>query len=243
MKDNETRIRILKYLKNVHDKDPSLYADRVTMLQECQIPDKELGKSMKYLKDADLIDMHMHLGGNFVASIKEEGIEALNVMAQRDSQKVKGAEPLVYSLITETKIYVDSELKKLDPNILTRLNFIYEDLMAQNHDYGFARVAYDCREVLINFLDALSSQPENLENRNEMAKIQLEHVLKACKSEKHGQLISERFNYIISYFNALNNFMNKGGHRDIDFGLEDAKSCLIYTYLFMRDILKLLDEH
>lgn len=243
MKDNETRIRILKYLKNVNDKDPSLYADRVTMLQECQIPDKELGKSMKYLKDADLIDMHMHLGGNFVASIKEEGIEALNVMAQRDSQKVKGAEPLIYSLITETKIYVDSELKKLDPNILTRLNFIYEDLMAQNHDYGFARVAYDCREVLINFLEALSSQPENLENRNEMAKIQLEHVLKACKSEKHGQLISERFNYIISYLNALNNFMNKGGHRDIDFGLEDAKSCLIYTYLFMRDILKLLDEH
>ena len=83
MNDNETRFLILKYLKKIHDEDPALGANRAMILQKYQIPDKELGKNMKYLKNAKLIDMELHLGGNFIASIKDKGIDFLTQMEHK----------------------------------------------------------------------------------------------------------------------------------------------------------------
>jgi hypothetical protein len=120
MNDNETRFLILKYLKEIHDEDHSLGANRVMILQKCQIPDKDLGKNMKYLKNAKLINMEIHLGGNFIASIKDKGIDVLNQMEQkiRDQklEKVdKEEEGVLPNLITGTKDYVDSKLELIDP--------------------------------------------------------------------------------------------------------------------------------
>jgi hypothetical protein len=251
MNDNETRFLILKYLKDIHDEDPSLGANRAMILQKYQIPDKDLGKNMQYLKNAKLIDMELHLGGNFIASIKDKGIDVLTQMEQKiQDQKLekvdKKEECVISNLITETKEYVDSKLELIDPEILTRLNFIYEDLMAQSHDYGFARVAYDCKDVLLDFLDAVLTEDskKNIEKlpKWDHAKIKLNYTLKkSVEDETRSLLLSERFNYIITYFDALTEFMQKGGKRDVVFTLEDAKSCLIYTYLFMRDILKLMN--
>lgn len=251
MNDNETRFLILKYLKEIHDEDPALGANRAMILQEYQIPDKELGKNMKYLKNAKLIDMEIHLGGNFIASIRDKGIDVLNQMEQKiRDQKLenvdKEEEGVLPNLITETKDYVDSKLELIDPDILTRLDFIYEDLMAQNHEYGFARVAYDCKGVLLDFLDAVLAEDSEKSTekllKEDQTRIKLDYNLKKCvENETRSLLLSDRFNYIISYFNALIEFMQKGGKREMALTLEDAKSCLIYTYLFMRDILKLMN--
>jgi hypothetical protein len=47
----------------------------------------------------------------------------------------------------------------------------------------------------------------------------------------------------MNYFDLLNDFIQKNTHPDnFKVSREDANSCLIYTYLFMRDILKILDN-
>ncbi len=250
MNDNETRFLILKYLKKIHDEDPALGANRAMILQKCQIPDKDLGKNMKYLKNAKLIDIEQHLGGNFIANIKDKGINIFIQMEQKiQNQKLENAdkeEGVLPNLITETKDYVDSKLELIDPEILTRLNFIYEDVMSQNQEYGFARIVYECKNVLLDFLDAVLAEDSKkcIEKlpKWDQAKLKLDYTLKKfVEDETRSLLLSERFNYIIGYFNALTEFMQKGGKREINFTLEDAKSCLIYTYLFMRDILKLMN--
>ncbi|MCE7697523.1 MAG: hypothetical protein K8E24_001240, partial [Methanobacterium paludis] len=111
---------------------------------------------------------------------------------------------------------------------------------------GFARVAYDCKDVLLEFLNAVLAEDSEKSTeklpKEDQTRIKLDYTLKKrIEDETHSLLLSERFNYIISYFNALTEFMQKGGKRKMAFTLEDAKSCLIYTYLFMRDILKLMN--
>jgi hypothetical protein len=252
MNDSQIRFRILKYLKLAYDKEPSAYANRVILLDECQIPDSNLEKNLKHLKDADLVDMQMRLGGDFIVKINKNGMHALNQMEEkipeRGMKKTEGGNYLIYHLMDETKVYVDSKLKTLDSDILTRLNFIYEDLKVENHEHGFERVAYDCRQVLLDFSDALFNEYVNSMDvketpKRDQTKIKLQYVLKGVgENEEHGELLSVKLDYILNYLEGLNKFLQKGGHKNIPFSLEDAKSCLIYTYLFMRDILKLLDR-
>lgn len=249
MKDSHIRFRILKYLKTVYDKEPSAFANRAILLDECQIPDLDLGRNLKHLKDAGLVDMQMRLGGDFIVKINYEGMNFLRQMEEKiqEQKTAKNGEETcpISHLMDETKVYVDSKLENLDPNILTRLNFIYEDLTAETHEKGFARVAYDCRELLLDFSDALFSEyctsmnVKETPKRNQ-PKIKLNYVLKGVDEQE--KLVSAKLNYIMNYLDDLNDFMQKGGYREISFSLEDAKSCLVYTYLFMRDVLKFLDR-
>ena len=251
MNDSQIRFRILKYLKLAYDKEPSAYANRVILLDECQIPDSDLERNLKHLKDADLVNMQMRLGGDFIVKINTNGIDFLKKMEQEihDERTEQNEICPISHLMDETKVYVDSKLKILDSNILTRLNFIYEDLAAETHEHGFARVAYDCREVLLDFSDALfneysdSSNVKETPKRNQ-TKIKLHCVLKGVvENNEHGELLSVKLDYVLNYLEGLNEFMQRGGHREMTFNMEDAKSCLIYTYLFMRDVLKIVDSY
>jgi hypothetical protein len=253
MNNDQIRFRILKYLKLAYDKEPSAYANRVILLDECQIPDSDLERNLKHLKDANLVDMQMRLGGDFIVKINNRGIHVLNQMEEKiheqEIEKTEGKICLISHLMDETKVYVDSKLETFDPEILTRLNFIYEDLSSEHHEHGFARVAYDCRQVLLDFSDALFKEYVNSMNvketpKRDQAKIKIQYVLEGVgENDERGELLSVKLDYILNYLDGLNEFMQKGGHREISFNLEDAKSCLIYTYLFMRDVLKIVDSY
>ncbi|MBP2046397.1 hypothetical protein [Methanobacterium aggregans] len=248
MNNSQTKFRILKYLKMTYNKDPSVFANRVILLDECKIPDADLGKNLKHLKNAGLVDMQMRLGGDFIVKINNKGIDALSQMEQKLQKDGEVGKDLISPLMAETKVYVDSKLETLDTDILTRLNFIYEDLSSEHHEHGFARIAYDCRELLLDFSDALFNEygdPLNVKEipKRDQAKIKLQYVLKSAgETDEHGKLLSAKLDYILNYLDVLNRFMEKGGHREIAFSLEDAKSCFIYTYLFIRDVLKLIDR-
>lgn len=252
MNDTQIRFRILKYLKLAYDKEPSSYANRAILLDECQIPDSDLERNLKHLKDAYLVDMQMRLGGDFIVKINDRGIHVLGQMEEEiheeKIEKTGGKTCLISHLMDETKVYVDSKLETLDPGILTRLNFIYEDLTAENHEPGFARVAYDCRQVLLDFSDALFYKYRDRKvketPKRDQAKIKIEYVLKGVgENDEHGEVLLAKLDYILNYMDGLNEFMQRGGHREITFNLEDAKSCIIYTYLFMRDVLKIVDSY
>jgi len=62
------------------------------------------------------------------------------------------------------------------------------------------------------------------------------------KSETTSRLIKKRFEYLINYFDVLSDYIQKNAHpEDFNVTREDAKCCLIYTYLFMRDVFKIID--
>lgn len=81
-------------------------------------------------------------------------------------------------------------------------------------------------------------------NRNQ-TKNKIKYTLKnISKSETVSNLFSQRYDYLIDYFSALSDFIQKNSHpAGYEVTLEDAKICLTYTYLFMRDILWILDSN
>ena len=56
-------------------------------------------------------------------------------------------------------------------------------------------------------------------------KIKIQYVLKSVgETDEHGELLSVKLDYILNYLDGLNEFLQRGGHREISFNLEDAKS-------------------
>jgi hypothetical protein len=84
-------------------------------------------------------------------------------ISQNSAPKSKPNIDAIPSLINETKIYVDSKLKEINLDILKKLEFSYSDLMERDHPHSYARIAFDCREILMDFTDTIFND-ESLED-------------------------------------------------------------------------------
>lgn len=248
MDDKEIRVLILENLKLINDQNPRSYGNLYSLQNE-ETSEVEINKNVKYLDEKGLIDVQWYTDGEFDAKINSFGIDFLE--QHYDLTVKESKEDIIPSIINETVDYVDNKLESLNPDILNKLNFIYLDLMddTRDHPHNFARTAYTCREILMDFTDAIFNDEyleENLKkpHRNH-TKNKIRYTLKEIsKSETVSNLISQRYDYIDNYFSAFSDFIQKNLHPDgFEATLEDAKSCLIYTYLFMRDILKLIDVY
>jgi hypothetical protein len=247
MIDKEIRISILENLKRIYDKNPNESVELKDLKTE-EISDIEIIRNIKYLDEKNLIDTEWFLDGDFFVKINSFGIDFLEYYSE-DLTDDQIKEKLIPSLINESIDYTDKKLALLNPDILKKLEFIYSDLMddKRNHPHNFARIAFDCREILMDFTDTIFKDEyleKDLEKpKRNQTKNKIKYTLKKlCKSETESNLISERYEYLINYFSILSDFIQKNSHpAGYDVTLEDAKSCLIYTYLFMRDVLKILD--
>jgi hypothetical protein len=57
-------------------------------------------------------------------------------------------------------------------------------------------------------------------------------------------MLETQIEYLSNYFDNLDNFIQKNTHPDkFEVTEEDAKRCVIYTYLVIADVLKLLDKN
>ena len=55
--------------------------------------------------------------------------------------------------------------------------------------------------------------------------------------------VETQIEYLSNYFDNLSSFIQKNMHPDrFEVTEEDAKRCVIYTYLVIADVLKLLDK-
>ncbi|MBS3137282.1 hypothetical protein J4232_02505 [Candidatus Woesearchaeota archaeon] len=246
MDDNQIRILILEFLKNSYDKNPHSYIERKNIIERLNIIGNELDRNIKYLEQKGLIDAEWFLGGSFITKINSYGIDAIdNIKSELIKQEI--IEETLPNIINETKLYVDSKLKLLNEEILVKLDLIYDDLKLRDDTHTFSRVAYDCREILFDFTDALFKEEYLRDNEQKPTRNQTKNKLRFIvrsysNSITQINLISERYDYIINYFNCLNDFIQKNAHPDgFKVTREDANSCLIYTYLFMRDILKITE--
>lgn len=251
MNDNDIRVGILNFLKNIYDQNPHQYVQREAVLDTGEITEPELDRNIKYLEEKGLIDIQWFLGGSFLTKINSLGIDAIEQIHDQIQQEHTEAEistdEVLPTLIDETKTYVDSLLGGLNPEIITKLNLAYDELLSRGVSHNFARIAYDCREILNDFTDALFSEDQLEDQEKRPARNKTKNKIymllrKQTGSETKSRLVSERYDYIISYFDLLSDTIQKNAHPDnFEVTLEDAKTCLIYTYLFMRDILRILE--
>lgn len=246
MEDLQIRLGILNYLKTTYDGSPHSYVQREKILESGEVTAAELDRNIKYLQEKGLMDVQWFLGGSFICKINSFGIDEVERIQREiaDSQEENvSPQEVVPTIIDESKTFVDSKLEGIAPEILVKLQYTYADLINKGPDYNYSRIAYDCREVLMDFTEALFKEEYVEDKQLRPTRTQTKNKLRAIvkqfsNSETTSTLVAERFNYVLDYFDALNDYIQKNTHPDgFKVSPEEAKTCLIYTYLLMRDIL------
>jgi hypothetical protein len=131
-----------------------------------------------------LIDVKWFLGGIFIAEINSYGIDWL----EQSIEEVTETEGVVLKhIFDETKDFVDVKLGAICPDALEKMKFCYNDLLYDSHPNIHARIAYDCREILKDFTDAIFKeeylQNDEIKPSRNQTKNKLSYTLRAIKIE------------------------------------------------------------
>ena len=148
-----------------------------------------------------------------------------------------------YKIFEETKKYVDNKLSELDSSILNNLIKNYEQLKLVNDTDSASRISFSCRQIIQNFTDLIFDEynkSDGIEKPDKSkTKNKVRYVLSSIKSESNRELIEAQ----IEYFNKFDEYIQKNVHpRNFTLSKEDANRSIIYTYLIMGDILKILEN-
>lgn len=147
-----------------------------------------------------------------------------------------------YQIFEETKKYVDQKLLELDSSIMKNLVENYDKLKLVNDTNTASQIAFSCRQILEDFTESIfneeylpegSKRPDKKQTKNKVR-----YVLSSIESETNRKMIETQ----IDYFSEFTDFINKNVHPE-NFKLyrEDANRSIIYTYLIIGDIIKLIE--
>ena len=246
MEDKEIRTKLLETLREEYNNNPHGVVMKDKLLSELGIPEIELERNIKYLSDKGLIDVKWFLGGIFIAEISSYGIDWLEQSIEEVTETEGDA---LKHIFDETKDFVDVKLEEICPDALEKIKFCYKDLLSDSHPHRNARIAYDSREILKDFTDAIFKdeylQNNELKPSRNQTKNKLRYTLRAIKveSETTRKMLETQIEYLSNYFDNLDSFIQKNMHPDrFEVTKEDAKRCVIYTYLVIADVLTLLDK-
>lgn len=154
---------------------------------------------------------------------------------------------ILSGIFDETRNFVDSKLVEISPNALKKLTETYEYLAAGSSELDWAQIAFACREILKDFTDAIFKeeylQAEEKKPGRNQTKNKLRYALRAIKveSDTTKEMLGTQIDYLLKYFDNLSGYIQKNVHpENFEVTKEDANRCVIYTYLFIGDLLKLL---
>jgi len=246
VKDKGIQTKILDTLREEYNKNPHDVVMKEKILSELNIPENEIDRNINYLSEKGLIDVDWFIGGTFFAKINSYGIDWLEQSIAEITETERCA---LKHIFDETKDFVDIKLGKICPDALEKLSFCYKDLLSDSQPHRNVRIAFGCREILKDFTDAIFKEEylrneESKPSRNQ-TKNKLRYTLRAIKTESETtrKMLETQIEYLSNYFDNLDSFIQKNTHPDrFEVTEEDAKRCLIYTYLVIADILKLLDK-
>ena len=151
-------------------------------------------------------------------------------------------------IFKDAKDFVDEELTKISPTTLGKLITSYEKLSKISTPLECAQAAYACREILQDFTDAIF-KPKflvagELVPTHEQTKNKVYYTLRQCLKDKKGresELFSSQLDYRLAYFDKFITYIQKEAHPvGFDPTLDDAKRCIIYTYLVLWDIIRFM---
>lgn len=154
----------------------------------------------------------------------------------------------IETIFEETREVVDKELMNMCPAALEKLTQIYEDLVHGSSELDWSQIAYACRAILQDFTDAIykpdylpqNEKPPTREQTKNKLHYTLTANLKGYKAEER-KLIEASVDFLEAYFDRLTRYVQKEVHpKGFEVTEEDAKRCVIYTYLIIGDILKLI---
>ncbi|MBN2267115.1 MAG: hypothetical protein JW725_02120 [Candidatus Babeliaceae bacterium] len=152
MKDKEIQIKILETLREEYNKNARGEVVKDKLLSELNISEIELKRNINYLTEKGLIDVVKFSGGAFFAKINSYGID----WSEQSIGEITETEGQVLEhIFDETKEFVDVKLGEICSDALEKLNFCYKDMISDSHPHRNARIAYDCREILKDFTDAI----------------------------------------------------------------------------------------
>lgn len=172
-----------------------------------------------------------------IDSVKNRALEFINQTAIRLE-----FENVLSDVFEKDRGFVDSKLAGLCPEVLKNLVEVYKDLLKGNDSHQSKKIAFACRDILQDFTDAIY-KPEYLPKgekapRKEQVKNKVRYVLmaklKGSKIEERKLLESQT-----EYFDSLIEYVNKYLHGEAT--NEDARKCVMYTYMIIGDIMKLTE--
>jgi len=154
----------------------------------------------------------------------------------------------VESIFSETRKYVDKTLSEICPSVLSDLETTYEKALQSDSPLEWSQVAFACRQILQDFTDSifvedyLPEEEQTPKTSETINKVRFTLMAKlGSKNESDRKLIESQITYLLDYFRKINEVVQKNIH-PINFSVrkEDAHKCIIYTYLIIGDILRLL---
>ncbi|MFA4956132.1 MAG: hypothetical protein WC556_04070 [Candidatus Methanoperedens sp.] len=155
-------------------------------------------------------------------------------------------------IFEETRKVVDTELSKKCPKAFEKLTEAYEDLMKSDSHLAFQQTAHACRVILKDFADAtfpvgdkktfndFDGKPHPIKDDDYINRI-IACVQENTNSKSDREFIKNSLIYLGNFLKSINDLASIGTHHEIS--KEDANRCLIYTYLVLGDIIKLLEKH
>jgi len=156
---------------------------------------------------------------------------------------------ILSSIFEETRKFVDSKLVEFCPSAIEKLTKTYRDIVDGSSSLDWSQIAFACRDILQDFTDSIykpdylpkgEKPPRRAQTIKKLAFTLRARVPKTEDSER--ELIVTQIEYLLNYFDKLNSLVQKHTHppEKHEEKKEDAHRCVIYTYLVIGDILKVL---
>lgn len=154
----------------------------------------------------------------------------------------------IESIFSESRKFVDTTLSEICPSVLSDLEITYENALKSDSPLEWSQVAFACRQILQGFTTSIYSdeylpegEPKPTMNQT-IKKIRFTLMRKLnSENKKDRKLIESQVEYLLDYFSKINDVVQKNIHPDkFTVRKEDAHKCIIYTYLIIGDILRLL---
>ena len=153
-----------------------------------------------------------------------------------------------FDIFEETRKVVDSELSKRSPKAIEKLTEAYEDLMKSETPLDFQQTALACRVVLKDFADAVypasNKKIIGFDGKSHMLKDDdyinriLAYIQESKASDSEKEFMEDYLKYLGTFIGSINVLANVGTHHEKS--REYASRCLIYTYLALGDVIKLV---
>jgi len=157
---------------------------------------------------------------------------------------------ILSSIFEETRQFVDSRLVEICPSAIEKLTKTYGDIVRGSSSLEWSQIAFACRDILQDFTDSIYKADYLSKGekppRREQTKKKLELTLRARTTklkDKERKLVESQIGYLSSYFDKLVDLIQKYTH-PVGFKVEkeDAHRCVIYTYLIIGDVLRIVQS-
>ena len=157
---------------------------------------------------------------------------------------------ILSNIFEETRKVVDSRLVEICPSAIEKLTKTYSDIVKGSSSLDWSQIAFACRDILQDFADSIykpsylpkgEKPPTRAQTKKRLALTLRDRMSKLKDTERN--LIKSQIDYLLSYFSKLTDLIQKYTH-PVEFEVtpEDAHRCVVYTYLVIGDILKMLES-